>query len=135
MSPSRERLSWGKAAAIAAGLTAVHAALGLISLGMLMVWVPSFAALFQDMGATLPIATQLVLSASYGLQSHWFLWLPPLAMGLLLDFASLTFLARRKGWLPSLLLGLLEGAVLLALPLLIGISLYLPIFAMSAAIQ
>ena len=132
---SRARLGWGKALGIALGLTCLHGVLVLATLGVLLLWVPSFEGLFAEMGTALPAPTILTIDASHLFRSWWFLWVPLLALGGLVDLAHLASLARFGGWLWSVLLGLLEAAALLAVPLLMAASLYLPIFTMAQAVQ
>jgi len=132
---SAGRTSWGKAAGTALGLTCLHGALVLATVAELLFWVPTFEVMLAEMGTALPAPTVLTIDASHLFRSWWFLWLPLMALGGLADLAHLTLLARLGGWVWSLLLGLLEAAALLAVPLLIGVSLYLPIFAMAQAVQ
>jgi hypothetical protein len=127
--------SWAAALVVGLGGSGAHGLLLLPSLFLLLVTVPNFEALFADMGATLPVLTQLTLSLSGLLRSWWFLCLPVGLLGLALDAALLVLLARVKGWVWSLLLATLSALPLVVLIPAWLVTLYLPIFSMAQVIQ
>ncbi len=135
MSAASKGSSWGAAIAVTAVGTGLHACLVGLSVLMLLKIVPEFEYMFRDMGASLPILTQLTIDAARSLRSWWFLWLPLLAMAGLLNAVVLLLLARRKHWLWSTALAAVEAVPLALVPAFIMVSLYLPIFAMASAIE
>jgi hypothetical protein len=132
---ARKGCSWGAATVIGLGCGQAPAGplAGLAYL--LLVFVPHFETMFADMGASLPWATVLVLDLARSLRTAWLLWLPVLALAWLGNCLVQILLARFGGWLWCLLLGLVESALLLCLPVLAFAALYLPIFAMAGAIE
>ena len=54
----------------------------LVLVGMLLFLVPIFVKVFADMGGELPALTKLVLSASNGLKSYWFIIFPAVGLGI-----------------------------------------------------
>lgn len=132
---ARQGCSWGAAGLI--GLGCGQAPMGPLAIlaWVLLVFTPTFEAMFADMGASLPWATVLVLDLARSLRTGWFLWLPVTALAWLGNCLLQILIARFGGWLWCLLLGIVESALLIFVPILAVAALYLPIFAMAGAIQ
>jgi type II secretory pathway component PulF len=130
-----KRSTWKASIAIGLGCGLLHGLLLLAELGVLLTVVPRFTAMFADLGASLPTPTMLAIGLSDTVRGFWFLWLPLGLMVTLANSALLTLLARWRGWLWGLLLGLLQALPLLLLPPLTVAAMYLPIFAMAEAVR
>ncbi|MFH1467143.1 MAG: hypothetical protein ABIO70_22355 [Pseudomonadota bacterium] len=116
-------------------VTAVHAAVGVADL-LLMLWVvPEFGRLFAELGGTLPVATRLVLAVADGASTFWWL-LPPLGLvALALDAGLHAWVGRRLGLGACLGLGALVTSAQLLAPALGMLGLYLPMFLLADAVR
>ena len=127
--------SWGTALPIGALFgTTPGGPLGLLAF-LLIMFVPQFETMFAEFGASLPIPTILVLELARSVRGAWFLWLPAVGAGLTLNTLLMVAIARFRGWLPCVVLGFAESALLVCLPVLALASLYLPIFSMAQMIE
>ena len=121
--------------AIVAGLMlGLHAALAAAVLGVLVTVVPSFAMMFAEVGAELPVPTQLVI-----LVSDFVLGSPLVVGGLGCVLALLDAALIGDLWWKDLRKGLIGLAVVSAgtvvlTPLLFLVGLYLPIFQITRAV-
>jgi len=129
--PATWRAAFGISLLCTAGLG------GLVGVNLLILakFVPTFETMFIEMGAALPTPTVLALELSRNLRVFPYLWLPLLGMGLGANALVLLVLARLRTWIWALLLGAIQAALLLLMPLLITASLYLPIFAMADLVE
>ena len=127
--------SWGTALPIGALFgTTPGGPLGLLAF-LLIMFVPQFETMFAEFGASLPAPTVLVMDLSRNLRVFWYLWFPLLGLGLGANALVLLALAHLRTWVWSLVLGVIQAVPLVVLPVMMGASMYLPIFTMARAIQ
>lgn len=131
----RRRSAWGAALGISLACTAGHSLLVGLILIFLAKTVPSFEDMFAEFGASLPAPTVLVMDLSRNLRVFWYLWFPLLGLGLGANALVLLALAHLRTWVWSLVLGVIQAVPLVVLPVMMGASMYLPIFTMARAIQ
>ncbi|MEE2829816.1 MAG: hypothetical protein VX498_11565 [Myxococcota bacterium] len=124
---------------LSAGLLAVlcfgvHVVSTLVFFGMFLKVIPVFQKTFAEVGAELPLPTQVLLSLADSMASFGLVLFPLVALALLLDGGLLLALVR-SGRRQAL--GLLLAASLTACPLFVVVSLlvsYLPIYSMTSTI-